>query len=85
MVNNTCALRPQLVQRADTFLFVVMEFCEEGSLMHAICDDGNIQICEYTDWTIELTRGLEHMSGLKVIHRDIKPEKYVHFCIAVDY
>lgn len=61
---------------SDTFLYVVMEFCEQGSLMRAI-NEQDIAAFEYFQWVLLLSRGLKHMEALNVYHRDIKPDKLV--------
>ena len=59
----------------DKFLYVMMEFCDHGTLADVLLRDGMSISSERPSWTLQLSRGLKHMEILKVIHRDIKPDK----------
>jgi serine/threonine protein kinase len=67
-------VRDNLCDAIDTFLFVVMEYCEGGSLQDAV-ESRTIKEFEKATWVVQLTRGLAHIDSLRVIHRDIKPDK----------
>jgi serine/threonine protein kinase len=43
--------------------------------MNAITTTNAIKASELDEWTLQLTRGLQHMESLNVFHRDIKPDK----------
>ena len=57
----------------NSFLYVIMEMCEEGSLTDAI--EKGIDPTEREEWLQQLAHGLLHMAELYVIHRDIKGDK----------
>ena len=52
----------------------MMEFCDHGTLADVL-RDGMLISSERPSWTLQLSRGLQHMEILKIIHRDIKPDK----------
>ena len=56
------------------FLWVLMEFCEHGSLTSYIKQSFDPALRD--DWINQLSLGLQHMHSLSVIHRDIKPVRY---------
>lgn len=53
-----------------------MEHCEHGTLTDVIHSD-NILVSEYEEWVTQLAKGLQQLEQLKLLHRDIKPDKCV--------
>ena len=61
---------------AENLLFVVMEYCEHGTLTDVIRSD-NILASEREKWVRQLAEGLSQLEQLKLLHRDIKTDKCV--------
>jgi len=56
---------------------IVMEFVEGESLEAQLAAGKKFETAEVVDLAIELTFALEHLHGLSIVHRDIKPQNIV--------
>ena len=57
------------------FLWLLMEYCAHGTLTARITKGIDVDSVRET-WTEQLFLGLQHMHGLRVIHRDIKTVRF---------
>ncbi|CAL4063093.1 unnamed protein product, partial [Meganyctiphanes norvegica] len=70
---------PNVIGYQDSFLnylglHIVLDYCGGGDLKKYIqACKGYIPEIDILKWSIQLSSGLEHMHGKKVLHRDIKP------------
>lgn len=62
--------------RKESKLYIVMEFCEGGSLDDKI-SYGNIKEPEMFDIALQVAKGLQHMHQNNMVHLDIKPGNVV--------
>ena len=62
------------VERLHSYYFLVMEFCNEGDLIHYIHNFGS-SISEETvsDFAAQIGQGLKYLHKNQIIHRDLKP------------
>jgi eukaryotic-like serine/threonine-protein kinase len=57
--------------------YIVMEFVEGESIEAQLAAGKKYETPEVVDLAIELTFALEHLHGLSIVHRDIKPQNVV--------
>ncbi|XP_043548083.1 serine/threonine-protein kinase Nek5-like isoform X2 [Chiloscyllium plagiosum] len=72
---------PNIVKFLDSFeegqsLFIVMEYCDGGDLMHRINMQHGVYFTEeqVLDWFVQICLGLKHIHDRKILHRDIKTQ-----------
>ncbi|XP_059502729.1 serine/threonine-protein kinase Nek5-like isoform X3 [Stegostoma tigrinum] len=72
---------PNIVKYLDSFeegqsLFIVMEYCDGGDLMHRINMQHGVYFTEeqVLDWFVQICLGLKHIHDRKILHRDIKTQ-----------
>eukprot|EP00922_Rhytidocystis_sp_ex-Travisia-forbesii_P036119 GHVS01053600.1.p1 GENE.GHVS01053600.1~~GHVS01053600.1.p1 ORF type:complete len:1739 (-),score=232.38 GHVS01053600.1:433-5649(-) len=61
----------------DTFLVIIMEYCEGGDLSNVLEAYRNenkvLPECELIQWLVQLCEGLKYIHERKILHRDLKP------------
>ncbi|XP_078077582.1 serine/threonine-protein kinase Nek5-like [Mustelus asterias] len=72
---------PNIVTLFDSFeerqnLYIVMEYCDGGDLMHRINMQHGVCFAEeqILDWFVQICLGLKHIHDRKILHRDIKTQ-----------
>jgi serine/threonine-protein kinase len=64
----------QGLEYTSTGRYLVMDYCEGGSLRNLINREGKLSLALSLKLVINILAGLEHIHNRKIIHRDIKPE-----------
>uniref|UniRef100_A0A4W3JZR5 non-specific serine/threonine protein kinase n=1 Tax=Callorhinchus milii TaxID=7868 RepID=A0A4W3JZR5_CALMI len=74
-------MHPNIVTFLDSFeekqnLYIAMEYCDGGDLMHKISGQRGVAIAEeqVLDWFVQICLGLKHIHDRKILHRDIKTQ-----------
>ncbi|PFH37469.1 hypothetical protein BESB_039270 [Besnoitia besnoiti] len=61
----------------DTFLVIVMEFCERGDLSALLVEQRRraefVEETRARKWLVQLTEGLQYIHSKRILHRDLKP------------
>eukprot|EP00922_Rhytidocystis_sp_ex-Travisia-forbesii_P036116 GHVS01053596.1.p1 GENE.GHVS01053596.1~~GHVS01053596.1.p1 ORF type:complete len:1719 (-),score=275.18 GHVS01053596.1:356-5512(-) len=61
----------------DTFLVIVMEYCEGGDLSYVLesyrTENKVLREPELIQWLVQLCEGLKYVHDRKILHRDLKP------------
>ena len=61
---------------AGDMLWVAMEYCDQGELDDRLeRERGMTDIRQRNEWVSQLAHGLQHMHGLRILHRDISAGK----------
>ena len=60
-------------EKQDNIFFIVMEYVPGDTLETAIATGGRLEIDRALDYTIQITRAVEHAHDHGVIHRDLRP------------
>jgi len=58
--------------KLDSGLFIAMEFCEQGSLRDLLLREENLSPNKTLKIALKVSRGLEYIHSMKLIHRDVK-------------
>jgi len=61
-----------------------MEYCPYGQLYDVLHDGKQLPALLLCDWTKQITSGMTYLHSHKIIHRDLKSPKYVHFFAILD-
>ena len=69
----TVHLLDMLTDLKNNYLFLVMNFEENGNLEAFISDNPNINDSQIITMFIEVLRGLIYLKANKIIHGDLKP------------
>lgn len=73
-------IHPYVIQLYDAFktddnmLYIILEYCEQGTLMDMIQKDGPLNRSQLVDICQQILRGISYIHSKNVAHRDIKPE-----------
>lgn len=71
---------PYVIQLYDAFktddnmLYIILEYCEQGTLMDMIIKDGPLNRTQLVDICQQILKGISYIHSQNVAHRDIKPE-----------
>lgn len=71
---------PYVIQLYDAFksddnmLYIILEYCEQGTLMQMIKKDGPLRRTQLVDICQQILKGLSYIHSRNIAHRDIKPE-----------
>jgi len=60
-------------EKQDNIFFIVMEYVPGETLETVIATDGRLEIDRALDYTVQITRAVEHAHAHGVIHRDLRP------------
>jgi serine/threonine protein kinase len=60
-------------EKQDNIFFIVMEYIQGETLDTVIATGGRLEIDRAIDFTIQITRAVEHAHAQGVIHRDLRP------------
>lgn len=79
-IMRSVAGHPNILQLYETFdeprkLHLVLELLNGGNLFDLIVDKGYFSEAEAAALLVPLCSALDHMHGMMIVHRDIKPEK----------
>lgn len=74
--DNIVRLYAKVWNRARTYLYLVMEHCDQGDLSHFLSPHRGKGIPEELTQVFmrQFAAGLLHLRGLNVVHRDLKPQ-----------
>jgi aurora kinase len=69
----------------STFIYVLMEYMEDGSLYRLVRNGCQMDEDEATSKLLEVCHAVHYLHSLNIIHRDIKPENIVvsNVCISI--
>ena len=60
-------------EKQDNIFFIVMEYVPGETLETVIATGGRLEIDRALDYTVQITRAVEHAHAHGVIHRDLRP------------
>ncbi|MEE8130299.1 MAG: protein kinase, partial [Vicinamibacterales bacterium] len=60
-------------EKQDNIFFIVMEYVPGETLETVIATGGRLEIDRALDYTVQITRAVEHAHAQGVIHRDLRP------------
>ena len=60
-------------EKQDNIFFIVMEYVPGDTLETVIATGGRLEIDRALDFTVQITRAVEHAHAQGVIHRDLRP------------
>ncbi|MBD1851159.1 protein kinase [Leptolyngbya sp. FACHB-711] len=64
----------QAVEHTATGRYLVMDYCEGGTLRSLIAEEGGLSFSQSLKLVIDILAGLEHAHARQIVHCDIKPE-----------
>lgn len=62
------------LEHTDTSRYLVMDYCEGGTLRHLLEQNGSLRLAEALKLIIGILEGLESLHQRGIVHCDIKPE-----------
>ncbi|OHT12620.1 Spindle assembly checkpoint kinase [Tritrichomonas foetus] len=58
----------------NNMLYIILEYCERGSLMNMIRKNGPINPINLKEFCHQILKGLQYIHSQNIAHRDIKPD-----------
>eukprot|EP00937_MAST-01D_sp_MAST-1D-sp2_P000059 g59.t1 len=74
MVDHPYVVRCRCAFQTADKLYFVLDYCPGGELFYHLSRRGTLQLAQARVYAAELVLALEHLHGLGVAYRDIKPE-----------
>ena len=73
-IEHPNVMRLHEVQTTERHVYLMLEFCPGGDLMHVIKKHGAQSEAQTRVYLVQLAHGLQHLRQRNLIHRDLKPQ-----------